>query len=158
MKEIRSCVICHFGKFTAKTTSVRKTCSHICSKEYLKKYNAEYSKKPEVIKRRKMLDTTPQYKARRKIYYKKRRQTPGVIEYINEYNKKHYRKPHILAKKKAYRIQKKKERDALIKNISKKRTVNRSYISSKNELVVTDEDKLNFIDIQSNAQGPKDIT
>ena len=68
MKEIRSCAICHFGKFAARPTSLRKTCSTVCSRIYTANYKKRYSTNPEVIKRVKLKRQTPQFIARREAY------------------------------------------------------------------------------------------
>ena len=98
IKETRKCAICKVGTIHVKPTSIRKTCTPKCSREYKKQmvqiaknnrsykkkryeYNLKYNKKPDVIARKKMLAkkpeniakrkamrNTPQYKAKRKAY------------------------------------------------------------------------------------------
>ena len=83
MKEVRNCVICQFGKFTVKTTSLRKTCCNACSriytlKERKKRYGEskdtlefKYKKKAADKKYYDKVKNTAKHKARARAAHKK---------------------------------------------------------------------------------------
>ena len=89
MKEIRSCGVCHFGKFTAKTTSPRKTCSTVCSRTYaLEIRKKRYDEIKNTVKWKAQNKTaskthydkiknTVWFKAKTKEKYAKDKSTPG---------------------------------------------------------------------------------
>jgi len=49
IKELRNCIICYFGTFTAKPNSKRKTCCTECSLEYAKQYRRDYYYKQKEV-------------------------------------------------------------------------------------------------------------
>ena len=98
MKETRNCVICCDGEFTAKLSSLRKTCSIACSRKYnlnerkkrydekkgtakwkakskaaQKKYHDKNKDNPEWIAKQKTRRETPEYKEKQHQRYMKKK-------------------------------------------------------------------------------------
>ena len=85
MKELRNCITCATGTFTAKTTSIRKNCSSRCSKIHYELMHNTWSRihsmspetkeknrirrqLPENKEKSRQRQATPEYKAKRKLY------------------------------------------------------------------------------------------
>ena len=54
MKEKRICIICNI-EFECKTTSIKKTCSTLCSRKNSDNISDSYAKNPDIMLKRKLL-------------------------------------------------------------------------------------------------------
>ena len=92
MKEVRNCIICQFGKFTVKTTSLRKTCCTACSRTNslrgTKKWHEKYGDTSEYKAKQKAKRNTSEFRAKEKA----RRELPKNKAKAKAAHRTHYDK------------------------------------------------------------------